>query len=152
MPWGPFIKYVGIFLYISISHFFPQFLTPPSLKKCTHFVDSTFENLETKFTIRFLREMGNFTLKHSLFFTYNFQMRSVSLIHLLWKNLKWCQKSSRIIPFCVPVHQFMPHFRMPHFFGGQQSQGLRDGRSQFQGNTADKATKEPIATGIVNQN
>jgi len=45
------------------------------------------------------------------------------------------------------MHHFMPHFRMPHFFGGQQSQGLRDGRSQFQGNTADKATKEPVATG-----
>ena len=65
---------------------------------------------------------------------------------------KWCQNSSRIILFCVPVHHFMPHFRMPHFFGGQQSQGLRDGRSQFQGNTADKATKEPVATGNLNQN
>ena len=65
---------------------------------------------------------------------------------------KWCQNSSRIILFCETVHHFMPHFRMPHFFGGQQSQGLRDGRSQFQGNTADKATKEPVATGNLNQN
>ena len=49
----------------------------------------------------------------------------------------------------------MPHFRMPHIFGGQQgqqSQGLRDGRSQFRGNTADKATEEPVATGNLNQN
>ena len=68
---------------------------------------------------------------------------------------KRCQNRSRIILFCVPVHQFMPHFRMPHIFGGQQgqqSQGLRDGRSQFRGNTADKATEEPVATGNLNQN
>ena len=44
------------------------------------------------------------------------------------------------------LHQHMPHiggFRMPFF-------GFRDGRSQFsngQGNTAEKATEKPIATG-----
>jgi len=52
-----------------------------------------------------------------------------------------------------PVTQFMPRFRMP-FFGGQNSGGLRDGRSQFSGNsgnsignTANKETEKPVATG-----
>jgi len=46
-----------------------------------------------------------------------------------------------------PVGQFMGGFQMP--FGGFR--GFRDGRSQFnsggQGNTADKETEKPIATG-----
>ena len=43
-----------------------------------------------------------------------------------------------------PMHHFVqrPHFRMPHFFGGSE-----EFRSNGVGNTADKATKEPIATG-----
>ena len=50
-----------------------------------------------------------------------------------------------------PVHHFvqrphfqMPHFHMPHFFGGQNEE-FRGGKSV--GNTRDKGTKEPVATG-----
>ena len=45
-----------------------------------------------------------------------------------------------------PVHHFVqrPQFHMPHFFGGQSEQ-FRGGKSV--GNTRDKATEKPIATG-----
>lgn len=45
-----------------------------------------------------------------------------------------------------PVHHFVqrPHFHMPHFFGGS-NQELRGGRNV--GNTRDKATEKPVATG-----
>ena len=50
-----------------------------------------------------------------------------------------------------PVTSFMPHFRMPHFFGGHHGghgghHGGHHGGNNV-GNTADKATKEPQATG-----
>ena len=60
------------------------------------------------------------------------------------------QESSKSILLFI-VTNFMGGFRMPQFFGGRPGfGGFRDGRSQFssgQGNTADKETEKPIATG-----
>lgn len=48
-----------------------------------------------------------------------------------------------------PVSHFMPHFRMPFFGGHHGHHGqAEDFRSNGVGNTREKATKEPQATGI----